>query len=696
MPRQTSLLTSRLQAQLIPIVRLWLLRLLVPLGVHREFVGEHGFANETLAEALGLGKWIESGEQDFQVRAVRSELRRMHMAAERRQRHALAPATLTANSGRLAALVGLSETDRKVLEFAALIHNERLLDDAADWLGPLSSAKVSYVLSLILDLPERDIRAALGPQGPLARSGLVSLDRHGTSFLRCKLDLLSENFADHIFSSDADPVSLLRDTVAPSASAQLKAQDYEHVQSVLDILRPYLGHSLVNGRRGVNVFLHGKPGTGKSELARLMAKELGCSLFEIASEDAEGDPVHGERRLRAFRAAQSFFARQRALLLFDEADDVFGGGEGLLGRKSAAQTPKAWMNRMLEDNPVPTLWIANSIQNLDSAVVRRFDLVFELPIPPRNQRERVLRECCAEFLGPDAIGRISECEHLAPAVATRAASVVAVIRAELGADGAAESFVTLVSNTLSAQGHQPIPRLESGGVPEVYDPAYVHTDVDLAEIVEGLARVPSGRLCLYGAPGTGKTAYARWLAGQLGRPLQVRRASDLLSMWVGGSERNLASTFLAAERAQAVLLIDEVDSFLQDRQGVRQSWEVTLVNEMLTQMEAFPGMFIATTNLLDGFDPAALRRFDLKVEFRFLRADQAAALFERYCAAFGFRERITGERVQFIGTEKLTPGDFAVVARQHRFRPIRRAEDFFARLKTECALKAGVKTAIGF
>jgi hypothetical protein len=299
MPRQTSLVTPRLQAQLIPIVRLWLLRILVPLGAQREFVGEHGFANETLGEALGLGKWIDSDEQEFQARAVRSELRRMHAAAERRQAHALAPATLTANSGRLAALVGLSETDRRVLEFAALIHNERLLDDAADWLGPLSSAKVFYALSMILKLPERDIRVVLGPQGPLARSGLVSLDRHGTNFLRCKLDLLSENFADHIFSSEADPVTLLRETVAPSAAAQLKAQDYEHVRSVLDILRPYLRHSLANGRRGVNVFLHGEPGTGKSELARLMAQDLDCTLFEIASEDAEGDPVHGERSLRA-------------------------------------------------------------------------------------------------------------------------------------------------------------------------------------------------------------------------------------------------------------------------------------------------------------------------------------------------------------------------------------------------------------
>ncbi|MDT1823478.1 AAA family ATPase, partial [Acinetobacter baumannii] len=76
-----------------------------------------------------------------------------------------------------------------------------------------------------------------------------------------------------------------------------------------------------------NIFLHGAPGTGKSEMARAMAAELGCELFEVASEDSDGDPVLGERRLRAFRAAQSFFCKRNALILFDEVEDVFNDGE---------------------------------------------------------------------------------------------------------------------------------------------------------------------------------------------------------------------------------------------------------------------------------------------------------------------------------------------------------------------------------
>src|SRR5207237_682577 len=160
-------------------------------------------------------------------------------------------------------------------------------------------------------------------------------------------------------------------------------------------------------------------------------------------------------------------------------------------------------------------------------------------------------------------------------------------------------------------GHATIRSGESDRLPDVYDPAFVQADTDLAQLADGLAHSRSGRLCLYGPPGTGKTAYARWLADRIGMPLSVKRASDLMSKWVGESEKNLASAFKQAELAGAVLLIDEVDSFLQDRRGASHGWEVSQVNEMLTQMESFSGLLVASTNLMRGLDQAALRRFDL-------------------------------------------------------------------------------------
>jgi len=126
-----------------------------------------------------------------------------------------------------------------------------------------------------------------------------------------------------------------------------------------------------------------------------------------------------------------------------------------------------------------------------------------------------------------------------------------------------------------------------------------------------------------GSPGTGKSLYARHLASRLDKPLVQRHTSDLLSMWVGGTERNIAAMFEQAEGEAAVPLLNEADSFLQDRRGAARQWEVSQVNELLTRLESFKGLFVCATNLFEHLDPAVLRRFDLKVRLDHLDAGQA-------------------------------------------------------------------------
>ena len=111
-----------------PIAELWLLRLLVPLGGHQEFIKSHGFREELLARVIGLANWIES--DDFDVKKVLADLRKLHAAAERKYRNVRVPDCLAENISRLATLVGLSDTDCRVLELAVFLHTERMLDDA--------------------------------------------------------------------------------------------------------------------------------------------------------------------------------------------------------------------------------------------------------------------------------------------------------------------------------------------------------------------------------------------------------------------------------------------------------------------------------------------------------------------------------------------------------------------------------------
>lgn len=674
-----------------PLVRLWLLRILVKLNAWREFLNSHN--SEVVAEALGMHDWEDRNPENMEAKTVRSELCALHRIAERQASGLSLHPVLCANVERLAKLANLSLVDSRILEFVIQIHTDRLLDEIADYLGNyLSSVQVFHALSIILELPESQVRGALSAQGVLAKSGLVTLERHGTSTLRGKINLLSDVFADRMATSDEDPVLLLRGIVNPAQPGHLHLSDYGHIQASTDILLPYLRKAVGEGRRGVNIFVHGKPGTGKSQLARTLAALLGCESFDIASEDDDGDPISGQSRLRALRAAQSFFSERKALVVFDEVEDVFN--DGSFYSKSTAQMNKGWINRTLEENLLPTLWLSNSSE-LDPAFIRRFDMVFELTIPPRHQRRHIVQQACGDLLDEAGVTRLAEVETLAPAVVMRAAAVVHAIGNEPGTSKS-KALEHLIGNTLEAQGHQGLNVQKIKHLPEIYDPAFIHADVDLAEVMSGIRQTGSGRLCLYGPPGTGKTAYGRWLAEQLDKPLLVKRASDLLSMYLGETEKRLARAFREAAQENAVLLIDEVDSFLQDRRAAQHTWEVTQVNEMLTQMESFEGIFVASTNLVDGLDQAALRRFDLKAKFDFLRPDQGVALLHRHCEMLGLTVPNEDEERTLRCCLKLTPGDYAAVLRQHRFRLLKTAGQWVAMLQAECAFKQGSDSAMGF
>ena len=695
------------QESMEPVVQLWLLRLLVRLGIFRKYLCDnHSFFSEdelivSLADMFAIDMQDYKVEDDIDFRRVLKRLEKLHVSAEKKSRHVAIPRCVADNVRCLSTLAGLSATDCRILEFAVLVSTEDLLEKVSDLLGDLMSKQVFRVLSVVLDLPQSEVQHSLSKKGALARSGLLSLERSIANHLKDKLELMSPGFADIVVSSDADPVHLLQDVVFPSSAPHLSIADYPHLEKELGALLPYLKEAVTTGRKGVNILLYGEPGTGKSQLAKILAAETGCELFEVACEDDDGDPRAGRLRLRAFQATQNILSNQNTLILFDEIEDVFEFGDSwdpvnLFEPPKIRNNPKAWFNRTLEENSLPTLWLGNCINGLDPAFIRRFDMIIKLPVPPRGQRRKIIRASCSDLLNERDIERIAAVDTLAPAVVTRASSVVDAIRDKLAEADQAPALELIINNTLEAQGHPRIRRYDPDRLPETYDPTFIHADTDIEGVAAGLKKTKTGRLCLYGPPGTGKTAYGRWLAEQLQLPLLVKRGSDLMSMWVGGTEQNIAECFRQAETEGAVLLIDEIEGFLQDRREARHSWEVTGVNEMLTQMESFAGIFIASTNLLDNLDQAALRRFDLKIKFDYLQPRQSRLLLQSYCNSLNLDipDKVLGARLSRL--HNLTPGDFAAVMRRHQFKPVCSARAMVTALEEECSLKENFKRPIGF
>jgi SpoVK/Ycf46/Vps4 family AAA+-type ATPase len=222
----------------------------------------------------------------------------------------------------------------------------------------------------------------------------------------------------------------------------------------------------------------------------------------------------------------------------------------------------------------------------------------------------------------------------------------------------------------------------------------VQSRFEIPRMVQALQARGHGSLCFYGPPGTGKTALAEHIASTLAQPLNVRRASDLMSKYVGETEQNMAAMFREAEAENAILLLDEADSFLQDRRGAQRNHEVSEVNEMLQGMEHFHGIFICTTNLMDRIDQAALRRFTFKIGFQALSRAQRLALFAAEVYAGDAHRVDQGLEKRLASLDHLCVGDFAAVKRQAAILGISMdPAEFLEQLEAEHRIKPEVRDA---
>ncbi|HET7561583.1 MAG TPA: ATP-binding protein [Rhodanobacteraceae bacterium] len=554
-------------------------------------------------------------------------------------------------------------------------------------------------LASIFGATEGDVRAALAESGALVRKGLITVSRGGKQDLEDRIQML-DGLVDALTIPSSAINELFAGIFPRPRESRLPLSAYPHLSCEIALIRDHLMSCVERHVTGVNVLLHGAPGTGKSELAASLAKSLERPLYVVGTESPYRGPFRGSYtprdRMRAIAQLQRLVdVTAYGLVLVDEAEDLFPVGWSDLEKTAS----KASVNECLETNPTPTIWISNHTEQMDEAFLRRFDLVVQVPPLPSSARHNLLKASLpVGVLNERELRRYAEKRELSPAMITRLATVAASGR-QNDLRTVRGNFHLLSRHYLKALGAMPLPGTATTALLE-HDLGMLNTEPALDEVAKAMSCSQIGaRMLLHGLPGTGKTAFGKALAEKLDKPLLQHQASSLLSMWVGGTEKNIRSMFDEAQLEGGILLLDEADSFLRGRDLAQRSWEVTQVNELLTQMEAFDGIFICTTNRLDDLDAAALRRFDFKVEFRPLRIDQRLRLIGKCCVALGVDPCVGDEtwRQRARQLDGLTPGDAAAVLRRLRFltgKPD--LETLLAALSNECRYKPSAHAPIGF
>ena len=519
-------------------------------------------------------------------------------------------------------------------------------------------------IALLTGLEPAVIQELCAKESPLVKFHLIQMEetfRNVDLRIKRKELYLAEDVSDYLYGfSDVSHIMNYKPADAPLVSFEQIAVQNVHAEFVLQLLQSHAKGT------PLNILFYGREGTGKTELAKAIAQKMNVTMLSVGpGEESMDEETLLHHRLRSLLLAEWDCEKNGGFILMDEADLVLNKGE------------KGLLNILFENLKVPVIWITNNIASIENSTRRRFDYALEFSIFGKRERmaiwQSVLKTQNAENMMDSP-----EIEKLATEIPVMAGSATLAVKAAKRLDGDCQRIVREVASS-----HAKLLGIETENSKrhdmEPFREEYIcfsdKIDKPLRYAIPLLqnfdAKLRQCKVCgshenlnmlLYGPPGTGKTAFANYVARDvLHRDILIKRASDILGSYVGETERNIRDVFTEAEKNQAVLFIDEADSFLESRDGAQHRWEVSQVNEFICQMDQFNGLFIAATNYERSLDKAIRRRFQFKLGFDYLKRGQIKKIWGDF---FG---GTCPEKI--LEQSNVSISDFAAVRQRLRYMP---------------------------
>jgi len=580
--------------------------------------------------------------------------------------------SLDENLDRLADLLGLDPLERDLLAFQ--IGRQRPGFSQLFELLTFSDHATAVVLGAVLDAPAPDITSALSEAETLVRSGVLSVRERPLTVSGPSIQLKAA--LAELADDDAGFIARFVRPLAPSPSTGSLGRLHEDDQSILlGILRQPMPTD-----HGVQLLVHGPQSVDKRDMLARLFRDEGIEGYAVATRHVPSGDMptwayiaqrHVEKSkpnavLVVDRAHEALACRPMSvwsLLRFDDDDD---------DDRRPEEDERA-SDKGLTGAHVRCVWMTDRARQLSERNLGAFLFQCEAFAGSRGERRQRVSQVISDFgLSTQLEHELAKYSLLGEQQVRQAAELARLLVPSSGNnDTGAMAEREHVIKRAVAQSQKTLGRDRTEGLRD----SVTQYSLDLLnlggrftpqQIIAALRKSSKGSLCLWGIPGAGKTQLAEYIAVELDLPILMRSASELLSKWLGESEQQIASMFSEAEAEGALLFLDEADSFLRDRALARAEWSITQVNELLQRMERFDGIFIAATNMMDSLDPAAMRRFTWKIEFRALTPEQAWTMF---CNETGLDVDAEPARSEELGSQlaeisDLAPGDFATVKRQ--------------------------------
>ncbi|MGN0866639.1 MAG: AAA family ATPase [Oligosphaeraceae bacterium] len=563
----------------------------------------------------------------------------------------------------------LTDDEVDVLLVSLAISEKITTVPSAKWSRP--SSPCLFMMSKCLNRKEASILNMVSPQSPLRRFECLDDDLNFSSapLRRFLCGLSDEPLASCFFTKDSS------ETLPWSDFSNLAERHGKILKRIL-----------ASGDKPTNILLYGAPGTGKTSFARALAKEVGRNCYSISQSvmDDSGRECRTSSspafRFGALQVCDEQINPAESMIIVDEADEMLSGGTRLGrlfrlfggGASSHSTADKGLLNTVLDTIKTSTIWITNTpAEDLDESSRRRFD--YSIRFAPLNceQRKCIWRNNIARLKMGRLIGG-KQLEEFSALYPVSAGGISQTLENLKRMHPRKSEVPRLVEQLMKPHCELLGVELANDKLPPSKDYSLeglnIQGDVKLERIVEAIRAFqhhkgdkdpdrPRMNLLLSGAPGTGKTEFVKYLGDVLKTRVNVMMGSNLLSMWHGETEQNIALAFRQAEEEHAILFLDEIDGLVQSRTNAQHSWEVTQVNELLHQMENFNGVMIGATNFIQNLDQAIMRRFTFKLQFNFLDDEGKRLFFERM-----FKSKLTDdELLRLKAIPNLAPGDFRTV-----------------------------------
>ncbi len=542
----------------------------------------------------------------------------------------------------------------------------------------------------------------------LKRYDIVKILTEGNVF---KASLIEVNFGKDLSIADwcesylacAGKRELSHDFFSKENDSALNISDFDVPEDELKVL-----DTLMRSASSHNILFYGESGTGKTSLAKCLAKTYGKELLTVKVPNSD---AHKERLQRIYGTI-NIADKERSIILIDEADEVLNTSNSFFHKSI---TNKSWINMLMEGHRQKIIWITNRFDTIHPSTMRRFSFCMEFNAFNAQKRAKVLTN---EIRQRGFMNYFSEkdIQELCRTYAVNAGSIVNALNI-LTIDRTADKETALKKIKTVLKNQEKVTTGKRSSISENrkdfsgYSLKGLNCTEDPEKIIgiikryikqQGNGMLQSNRpmsLLLYGLPGTGKSEFVYYLGHILDKEVVLRRCSDIHSMWVGETEKNIANAFREAHENNSILFFDEADSFLFPRRDASHSWEKNFTNEILTQLESFTGVVVFATNEIDGLDHASLRRFRFKVEFKPLTPEGNLHFYNTMLKPLALDIPLLNEEEMTLKSiRNLTPGDFAVVKDQYTFiePSIISHQKLIESLINEVTHKKGIGKAIGF